>query len=178
MMSLENKLSRLLSLICLTVITIACNDDEIMPINNLELVTASGVSINPDGLWESGCATDLGMNLSEIFTFSGETLIIDIQFFEDDQCSNLEGTEKVTISYMAGETFQAMLNGQSVLTNKISGIATNQSDNVSYTFRQSFYIDDSGTMLKLYHGRFGDDGGELTDDGYPMELIAIPFHKI
>jgi len=177
MRSLKNNLSRLLSLVFLIVIAIACKDDEITPVNNLELVTASGVSINPDGLWESGCATDLEINLTEILTFSGETIIIDIQFFEDDQCDNLAGTEKVTISYMAGETFQARLNGQSVLTNKVSGIATNQSDNESYNFRQSFYIDDSGTILKLYHGRFGSDGGELTEDGYPLELIAVAFQK-
>ena len=180
MKTLKNNLSRLLPLVFLSVIAIACKEDDISPVNNLNLVTASGVSFNPDGLWESGCATDtdLGLNLSEILTFSGETLIIDIQFFEDGQCGNLVGTEKVTISYTVGETFQARLNGQSVLTNKISGTATNQSDNESYSFRQAFYIDDSGTTLKLYHGRFGDDGGELTDDGYPMELIAIPFHKI
>ena len=178
MKSLKNNLSRLLSLVFLTVIAIACKDEEITPVNNLELVTASGVSFNPDGLWESGCVTDLGINLTEILTFSGETLIIDIQFFEDGQCGNLARTEKVTISYTVGETFLARLNGQSVLTNKISGKATNQSDNESYSFRQAFYIDDSGTLLKLYHGRFGDDGGELTDDGYPLELIAIPIHKI
>ncbi len=177
MKTLKNNLSRLLSMVFLTVIAIACKDDDITPINNLNLVTASGVSINPDGLWESGCGTDLGMNLSEIFTFSGETLIIDIKFFEDDQCGNLAGTEKITISFTAGETFQARLNGQSVLANKVSGIETTQSNNQSDNFRQTFYIDDSGTILKLYHGRFGDDGGEQTEDGFPLELIPFPFYK-
>ena len=99
-----------------------CADDD-TPVILPELSTNSGQLITLDGQWESGCVEDLGANLAEIFTFSGSDLIIDILLFTDDNCDQQLETDRVDINYTADETFQARLDGQMVLANKIRGSA-------------------------------------------------------
>lgn len=156
---------------------VSCKDDDDMdPVDEPNFITASGASVTLTGVWESGCVTDRDQNLSEILTFSGDEIDINIRFFDSESCSNEVGTQLVTIEYRVGGTFQAVLDGQTVLANEISGIFTDD-DGDSENFRQAIYVDDSGTELMMYHARFGDDGGDLNADGFPTDIIPIPISR-
>jgi len=86
-------------------------------------------------------------------------------------------TEVLTMTFQIGETYQVELAGKIVLANKITGTAISNKTNVPDSFKQAFHVDDASTPLLLYHGVFGDDGGQLTTDGYPLNLHQIAITK-
>lgn len=140
--------------------------------------TSSDREILLDGTWKSGCASDLGRNLSEVFVFSDMTLVIDIEVYEDAECSRVIGTERIAIEFAIGDPISLNFDGRSVIANRISGTQTVKSKGRRSSFKQTFFVDDQGEHAKLYHARFPEDGGSLSSDGYPTDLIAVAIVKV
>ncbi|MEQ8303036.1 MAG: hypothetical protein RIB47_06565 [Cyclobacteriaceae bacterium] len=146
--------------------------EEILPENSV--ITSSGNRISMDGSWTASCVSSGSRFLSETFTISSKTIALDIEMFNTAGCSGLpDEMESLDMSFEVGDTYQVTLNGVQVTANKISGIATSSSSGIPEPFKQAFYIDDASGSPVLYHGIFGDDGGKLSPDGYPIELHNI-----
>ena len=176
MKRLNTSLIMTVLLAMLAVAMFSCSDDDAPSVGSPELVTATGVVMTLDGRWSATCVEDLGMNLSETLTFDGESIVVDILLYQDVDCATQVGSDRVDITFEAGGTIEVQLDGSAVTANKISGLAVD-SDGDSESFRQIIYVDDRDGELKLYHGRFDSDGGGLTADGYPSELIPIAIVK-
>ena len=143
----------------------------------IELVAASGNLIDMTGIWET-CAEVNGVYLHEMFDFREENLILTINIHSTANCSEpAMDTEVITIDFQIGETYEVELAGENVLANKITATAISDKTNETESLKQAFHVDDSSTPLRLYHGVFGDDGGQLTTDGYPLNLHQIAITK-
>lgn len=139
----------------------------------LQVSTSSGSRISLDGVWESGCAFDQGRYLSETFSFSANSLVIDIRMFEGKNCQEISGTDQVSIEFTVEESFEVFFEERRRMANKVTGTQTVRSKGKSARFKQTFFIDDQGGELKFYHGRFQDDGGTETSDGFPTQIIPV-----
>lgn len=142
-----------------------------------EVKTSNGNTISLNGQWTSGCVTDMGNHLDEVFTFEENNLVIDISIFKDENCIELLAKEKVTIKFYVEGTIEAQLSGESVIANRITGTQTMQSSGVTKEFKQIFYINDDNNIY-LHHARFQGDGGKQSSDGFPIELIPIKIVKL
>ena len=111
------------ALILLTALAFACGKDDDPTEELLHLTTSTGQLIDPSGQWESGCVNDLDTNISEVLTFSNESIEVDIEVFQEATCDNVIGTNNVSITYRIDGTIQAKLDGTSVLANKNIGFS-------------------------------------------------------
>ena len=161
-------------------LSFGCGENMVEPevqLPKIELVAASGNLIDMTGIWET-CAEVNGIYLHEIFDFEEQNLILTINIHSTANCSEpAMDTEVLTMSFQIGETYEVELAGKNVLANKITGTAISNKTNVPDSFKQAFHVDDLSTPLRLYHGVFGDDGGQLTTDGYPLNLHQIAITK-
>lgn len=166
--------------LCLSILSVvtACQSQKNDPTPaSVQVTTISGKTISLDGQWISDCVAINQTYLKETFAFSAASLNIGIKMFQGSCGQNPQNTENVTISFKVVGTIKVMLEGKEVLANKIEGIAISDRDKKSEQFKQVFYIDDSQTPLRLYHGIFGDDGGKLNADGFPLQLHNIAIFK-
>jgi len=154
----------------------SCDDDGELTITTT-VITSMGNEISMDGIWVSGCVDFTEFRLKESFDFNASSLVIDINQFEDGTCTDVINNEIITIEFQVLGTIDATLNGVTVMGNKISGTETSSSNNISESFMQTFYVDDSVDPILLYHGIFGDDGGATSPDGYPIELHPFAIAK-
>ena len=161
-------------------LSFGCGGNMVEPVQKtpkIELVAASGNMVDMTGIWQT-CAEVNGVYLHETFNFEETNLILTINIHGTANCSGpAMDTEVLTMTFQIGETYQVELAGKNVLANKITGTAISNKTNVPDSFKQAFHVDDSSTPLRLYHGVFGDDGGQLTTDGYPLNLHQIAFTK-
>jgi len=164
-----------LAIAVLMAVFTSCGDDE--PMFKTTVLTKLGSEISMDGNWQSECLDFIEFRLEESFDFKGSNLVININRFEDGTCTGAMNIETVTIEFQVYGTIDATLNGKIVIGNKISGTETSSTNNISESFRQTFYIDDSVDPILLYHGIFGDDGGAISSDGYPIELHPFAIAK-
>ena len=180
---MKKQIALLVAYIVIFIVFFGCSDSsvnepEAPQAENLEVVGSSGQTLNMNGEWKTACTLLGNEILREIFRFSGDNLIIVIETHTTTDCeSNPASTEIINITYEAKGTLNVSLDGQTVRANKISGTAFYTSSNRTETFKQSFYIDDSQASPRLYHGVFGDDGGQLRADGYPLELHNVAIEK-
>ncbi|MTI37887.1 hypothetical protein [Fulvivirga lutimaris] len=156
----------------------SCKKSDPAPTEVLTVTTSSGNTISLDGKWLSGCVTDMGANIDETFIFEGNELIIVLSFFQESSCTELAGSEKVTIEFEIDGTFEALLNEVPVIANKMIGTQTTLSSGITKEFKQSLYINDDNGGIFFHHARFQDDGGEQTSDGFPLELIPLKIVKL
>jgi len=176
---MKNKLTTAL---CICSLIFACNKSDVTgpndTMNDITLVAKSGNAINMDGVWQASCIPLENLFISESFTFSNESLIINIRFFDNENCLEpAVGSDIITITFSPGDTYEVEQQGAMVLANKISGTESSSANNTTGDFKQAFYIDDSQIPYRLYHGVFEDDGGAVTNDGYPLELHPIAIVK-
>lgn len=146
----------------------------------IDLVTSEGNTMEMTGRWFSGCVNINDASLEEVFTFDGQSVTIDINFFSEQNCQGSHIRRQVINLDITdvGETYVVQLGGREVIANKISGTQQIGGEPETEHFKQAFFIDDSGDMPKLYHGIFADDGGTVTADGYPLELHNIAITKL
>ena len=161
-------------------LSFGCGGNMVEPVQKtpkIELVAASGNMVDMTGIWQT-CAEVNGVYLHETFNFEETNLILTINIHGTANCSGpAMDTEVLTMTFQIGETYQVELAGKNVLANKITGTAISNKTNVPDSFKQAFHVDDLSTPLRLYHGVFGDDGGQLTTDGYPLNLHQIAITK-
>ena len=160
-------------------LNVACsNSSEPEEINEeTNIVSSKGNEVNLDGRWESERVDLGGTILAEVFEFNSNNLIITIDEFADlNPQSQPINTETITISFEPKGTINCVLNGSSVVGNKVSGTSHSSSTNETQNFKQSFFIRENGT-LEFYHGVFADDGGRISSEGYPLDLHNIKFVK-
>lgn len=157
---------------------ISCGEDEVKPQESITLTTISGEVINMDGVWSSDCElTNQNVILKETMTFNNGNLRIDINGYETMDCDGSPiFSELVQITFNTSGTTQVTFENEELTVNKIDGRAT-YSDGRTESFKQVFLIDDSGADFHLYHGLFGDDGGAVDFDGYPIEIIPLSLVK-
>lgn len=160
-------IKRIVCLLSFTVTFWACKEDELI---KTTVLTSSGNEISMDGIWKSSCLDFTNFRLNENFNFDGENLIITIHQYSAETCENPDATEIVTITFQTLETIDVKLEGKVVTGTQIKGTQVSSKDGKSSTFKQTFYVDDSSGKNILYHGVFEDDGGEVSTDGYPLEL--------
>lgn len=146
----------------------SCNDDDETLETNV--TTSNGSVISLDGMWTSDCIDFTEYRLSEDFDFDGDQLMITIYQSNGETCDNPDQTQTVDITFHVLGTIEATLDGSVVLGNKIAGTQKSSSKAEASDFKQTFYILEQSGERALYHGIFGDDGGELSSDGYPIEL--------
>lgn len=159
--------NKMLSIACLFFLLLSCSEDDII---KTTVLSSSGNEISMDGIWRSECLDFSEFRLKESFGFKDENLVITIHQYSGQSCEDPDATEIVTITFQTLETIEAKLSGTTVVANKVKGTQTTSSDNKSSEFKQTFYVDDASGNNVLYHGVFGDDGGKLSSDGYPLEL--------
>lgn len=169
-------LKMLLTITYFLLTTLACSETPLQEIDITSLTSDLGNQISMNGNWVTECEQDLGMNMTETFIFSENTLQIQIQVYSDESCNDQIDSRVIDVDFEVQGTFTAQLNGQEVTGNKISG--TQKVGTQVESFKQSMHVVESETGLHFYHGRFGDDGGNLTSDGYPIEIIPIEFKKV
>ncbi|MEQ9310655.1 MAG: hypothetical protein RLN90_14455 [Balneolaceae bacterium] len=163
-------------LICFT--TVSCQDDDIGSPSLIMLKTVSANEISMDGIWSSGCVeANNNMILNESLSFNNENLQIDIKGYNNLQCNGATVfSQAVIITFNNSGTTTFQFNGNQVIVNKIDGTATYDDGRVE-AFKQVFFIDDTGNNLYMHHALFGNDGGEVDAEGYPIEIIPIPITK-
>ncbi|WP_422359731.1 hypothetical protein [Reichenbachiella sp.] len=166
--------NKMLSNTCLFFLLWSCSEKDLI---KTTVLTSSGNEISMDGIWRSNCIDFTDFRLNETFDFDGKGLIITIHQYTGETCENSDATETVTIIFQTLETIIAQLNGSAVVANKVKGTQTSSSDNKSSEFKQTFYVDDASGVNVLYHGIFGDDGGKLSSDGYPVQLHPFAIVK-
>ncbi len=154
------------------------NDAQVTPESIYRLITVSGVEISMNGIWESGCvAANNGQILNEYLLFNNSNLEINIKGYDNLQC---DGTavfnEIVTIAFRKSGTTTVNFEGRSVVVNTIDGTATYMDGSVE-DFKQIFFVDDSSDELFMHHALFENDGGQVNEAGYPIELIPIAITK-
>lgn len=152
----------------LSVFLLSCNDDD--DVLETRVTTSKGSVISMDGIWQSDCIDFTDYRLAEDFDFDGDQLTISIYQSNGENCDSPDQTQTVDITFQVLGTIEAMLDGSTVMANKISGTQKSSSDTEASDFKQTFYILEQGDERALYHGIFGDDGGALSSDGFPVEL--------
>ena len=161
-------------------LSFGCGGNMVEPVQKtpkIELVAASGNMVDMTGIWQT-CAEVNGVYLHETFNFEETNLILTINIHGTANCSGpAMDTEVLTMTFQIGETYQVELAGKNVLANKITGTAISNKTNAPDSFKQAFHVDDSSAPFRLYHVVFGDDGGQLTPDGYPLNLHQIAITK-
>ncbi len=160
-----NKTNIIFSLIIM--LCVSCDDEDTI---TTPVMTNSGNEIAMDGIWNSDCIDFTEFRLKESFDFDGENLVITINQYSGETCENPDQIETVTITFQTAGTLEAMLNGSTVIGNKVSGTQQSSSNANKSAFKQTFYVDDASGKSILYHGIFADDGGAVSSDGYPIEL--------
>ena len=173
-----NKLGTVI-LIFLVAITSSCKDEEsISPPLSIDLTSVSGNVINMNGIWTSGCVlANNNMILNESLAFEEESLVIEINGYDDMSCTGtMIFNETITITYSSPGTTTVHLNGTEVNANKIDGTASYLDGRVEF-FKQLFYVDDRADDTFMFHALFGNDGGKVDVEGYPIELIPIAITK-
>jgi hypothetical protein len=161
-----------LAMIAMAVLFQSCKNEDPDPITQIDLITASGNTITMTGNWLSPCAELDGNSIKEVFTFNGLNASIEIDFFSGSGCQGNPANHE-TINLQINDvlnTYSVNLDGVMVTANKIKGTESTVGEPGTDNFKQGFYIDDTGSLPVLYHGIFGDDGGTLTTDGYPLEM--------
>ncbi|MGB5370145.1 MAG: hypothetical protein WBN18_06915 [Flavobacteriaceae bacterium] len=154
------------------------NDEEVTPESAYRLTTVSGVEISMNGFWESGCVeANNGHILNEYLLFNNDNLEINIKGYDNLQCYGTTiSNEIITIAFHKSATATVNFDGKSVVVNTIDGVATYMEGSVE-DFKQIFFIDDSGDELYMHHALFENDGGQVSEAGYPIELIPIAITK-
>ena len=156
----------------------SCKEDEsATPLLSTTLTSVSGNVINMKGIWTSGCVlANNNMILNESLTFEEGNLVIEINGYDNMSCTGATiFNETITITFNSPGTNTVLLDGVEVVANKIDGTATYQDGTVE-VFKQLFYVDDSGDTF-MFHALFGNDGGKVDVEGYPIELIPIAITK-
>jgi len=154
------------------------NDAEVIPESTYRLISVSGAEISMNGIWESGCvAANNGQILNEYLLFNNGNLEINIKGYDNLQCNGTAVfNEIITIDFRKSGTTTVNFDGRSVVVNTIDGTATYMDGSVE-EFKQIFFIDDSGDELFMHHALFENDGGQINEAGYPIELIPISISK-
>lgn len=154
------------------------NENEVAPESSHILTSVSGVEINMNGIWESGCvAANNGQILNEYLLFNNGNLEINIKGYDNLQCNGIAVfNEIITVAFRKSGTTTVNFDGRSVVVNTIDGKATYMDGSVE-DFKQTFFIDDSGDELFMHHALFANDGGQINEAGYPIELIPIAISK-
>ncbi|MCW5518138.1 hypothetical protein [Muriicola sp. Z0-33] len=190
MKTIKNKvlisISRLSKLLMISMIIsptlVACqSDDSIETLIQPEpfiLTTNSGNLITMNGLWSTGCVeANNDTILSETLSFNNENLQINITGFDDLPCNgNANFYETVAITFSNAGTISVTFNGAQVLVNQIYGTATYNDGRVE-DFKQIFFIDDSSNETYMHHAVTQSDGGQVNDEGYPIDIIPISIIK-
>jgi len=174
-----NYLKITLLLIAAIITLMSCqSDEEESQESNYTLTSVSGIEINMNGLWLSGCVeANNGQILNESLNFNNEKLEIEIKSFDNLQCNGIPAlNEIISITYRKSGTITVNLNGKSLIANTIDGTATYMNGSVE-DFKQLFYVDDSRDEIFLHHALFENDGGQINENGYPIELIPIAITK-
>lgn len=156
----------------------SCQSDEEVTPKSVILTTVSGIEISMNGIWSSGCvAANNGQILNESLSFNNEKIEINIKGYDNLQCNGAAVfNEIITIAFRKSGTTTVNFNGKSVVVNTIDGTATYMDGSIE-DFKQTFFIDDSGVELFMHHALFENDGGQVNQAGYPIELIPIAITK-
>lgn len=150
-----------------------CKDNSLNEGDDSLLTTNIGNQISLDGNWGTGCVVDNGNILFERFSFSENTFEIFAEFYSDSSCTQSVGNITINIEFEVDGTHNIVFNGQEVTANKISG--TQRIGHEEKQFKQSIYIIETTNEISFYHARFPDDGGTVSSDGYPNEIVPISF---
>tara|TARA_R110000868_G_scaffold304437_1_gene564967 strand:- start:19173 stop:19730 length:558 start_codon:yes stop_codon:yes gene_type:complete len=153
-----------------------CKDNSLNSDDDFLLTTNIGNKISLDGHWGTGSVVDNGNVLYERFSFSENTFEIFAEFYSDSSCNQSVGTVTINIEFEVDGTHNVVFNGQEVSANKISGKQIIGPEEKQ--FKQSIYIIEDGDDISFYHTRFPDDGGTVSSDGYPNEIVPIPFSPL
>lgn len=172
---------KVIALLILTSLTaMSCQkDDATEPIDTAALTSNSGQRVSMDGTWSSGCVlANNEMILNESLIFSNKNLQIDIKGYDNLQCSGETiFSQSIAITFNNAGTTTVLFNGEQVIVNKIDGIARYNDGNVE-SFKQIFFIDDSGKDMYMHHALFESDGGQVNSEGYPINIIPISITKV
>jgi len=174
-----SKFSKITILIISVVQLGSCQtDDSIDAPGILLLRTITNVDIKMSGLWESGCVqANNDMILNESLTFNEDNLTIDIRGFDKITCEGPPtSSQQIQITFQSSGTTSIPFDGASVIVNKIDGTARYPDGQVE-NFKQVFLIDDSSNAVFMHHALFENDGGQVNNEGYPIEIIPIPIVK-
>lgn len=166
--------------IVLSILTIllafGCSEEE--PLQNILVTTSSGDRLSMDGEWAASCVSAGSNFISEVFQFKENKITLSIDTYTTPDCgAPPDANEVIEMSFEVGGVYSVSLDGKEVMANKIQGVSKSNKSSESEPFKQAFYIDDTASQPALYHGVFGDDGGKLSSDGYPLELHPIAIIK-
>lgn len=140
--------------------------------------TASGARISLDGNWQANCVPLEGVAISEVFTFSGNQITLTIDTYQAGGCDQAPiESDVIRMTFTLGATYNATLDGSSVIVNEIQGSSTSETTRQTENFKQAIFIDDIDGNMALYHGVFSDDGGAINANGFPMELHPVAIIK-
>lgn len=142
-----------------------------------ELITSSNKKIDISGVWESGCVNDNQNFLEERFVFNKNQFSIYINGYSDSECKNIAFTDEVIVDFSTNGTIEANLLDAKVIANKISGTQLVTSSQEKSSFKQTIYINDEASLF-FHHSRFESDGGDVSGDGFPFDLIPIKISYI
>ncbi len=144
----------------------------------LRIISSAGNEVDLNGTWKTNCEVIGGVNMKETLEFNDNSLKITIYVYNEGNCDgNPVETQIIDINFESKGEITAVINGQTVKANKISGTSTNLSTGRTENFKQTFFILEENNMLKFYHGVFEDDGGRVSGEGYPLDLHNFPFFK-
>lgn len=172
---------KVIALLILTSLTaMSCQkDDTTEPFETTALTSNSGQRISMDGTWSTGCVmANNDMILNESLSFNNKNLQIDIRGYDNLQCSGETiYNQSLVITFLNAGTTTVLFNGAQVIVNKIDGIAR-YSDGRVESFKQIFFIEDSGEDMYMHHALFESDGGQVNSEGYPIDIIPISITKV
>lgn len=172
---------KVITFLILTSLTaMSCQKDEATePVDTATLTSNSGQRVSMDGTWSSGCVlANNEMILNESLFFNDQNLQIDIKGYDNLQCSGeTVYSQSIAITFNNAGTTTVLFNGEQVIVNKIDGIARYNDGKVE-SFKQIFFIEDSGEDLYMHHALFESDGGQVNSEGYPINIIPISITKV
>ncbi|MEM9301848.1 MAG: hypothetical protein AAGE01_07040 [Pseudomonadota bacterium] len=136
------------------------------------VVDARGRAVALNGLWRAEGCVRIGTSRSlsrETMTFAGDTLEIRMTQHASTDCSGPVESVNVSLLLRAAGRSVANLDGRDVPVTRfdVIDVASGESQ------RQVFYLELLEDRMRLTHGVFGDEGGRVDADGYPLDLFTV-----
>tara|TARA_R110000868_G_scaffold304437_1_gene564964 strand:- start:16681 stop:17259 length:579 start_codon:yes stop_codon:yes gene_type:complete len=142
-----------------------------------------GDLLSLNGTWSSGCVEDTSGIFSERLTFSENKVTDHITYYSEPNCTVILNDSLIEMEFEINGTIDLELEGLELIANKVSGIQ--RVGNEEKPIKQSiavveltFYAYGSTkTVIAFNKARLQDDGGVISSDGYPVELLSTRFYR-
>ena len=136
------------------------------------VVDEAGRAVALNGLWQASGCIRLGTHRSlsqETMVFDGDSLEIRMSQHASIDCSGPIELITVSLLIQAAGRSTASLDGRNVPVTRYDVVDVNSGE----LARQVFYLELLDDRMRLTHGVFGDEGGRLDEDGYPLDLFTV-----